>query len=386
MPTQLSTGDLLERLVAFDSTSRNSNTPIAEFICDYVDRPGVRIDKHNSPAGDKVNLIISTGPQENPDRAGLILSGHMDAVAAEEEDWSSDPFELMSRQGSYFGRGACDMKGFLALAMNIIVRSSETPLAHPLVLVFTYDEEVGTIGAERLIKSWPDVASLPRLAVIGEPTSLRAVRMHKGHLKLLLTFTGRAAHSGYPHLGSNAIEPAGKAIVQLTELRDELATEHPPHSEHFGEVPYPTLNIGRVIGGSAVNIVPDRCTVEVGIRTLPEMSSGELIERVGACLSGALQEANMTLEMTGESPPMLLSENSELYRSLCHQIGQSSTKSVSFATDAGWFQVAGIESLLFGPGDMEQAHRANESIPIDQLHRAEPILERLTNRFCRAAY
>lgn len=221
MTALLSDAELLRRLVGYDSTSRNSNLPIADFIADYLDRPGVRIARNLSPDGDKANLVIRLGPADaDPTRRGLVLSGHMDVVPADEDGWESEPFTLTAREDRYVGRGACDMKGFLALAMNRTRALDPARLARPLALVFTYDEELGTLGARHFVETW-DAQTLPRDAVIGEPTSLAVVRMHKGYLKLRVAFTGRAAHSGYPHLGQNAIEPAGRAIVALASLRRE---------------------------------------------------------------------------------------------------------------------------------------------------------------------
>ncbi len=214
MPTLPDAG-LLGRLIAFDTTSRNSNLPLADFLCDYLDRPGIRISRVPSADGAKTNVVAWVGPQPTADRRGLVLSGHMDVVPAEEDGWTSEPFALTDGGDRWVARGACDMKGFLALATNLAAEAAEAGTARwraPLALVFTYDEEVGTLGAKRLTESFPEAAALPRSAIIGEPTSLRVVRTHKGHFKLRITLHGVAAHSGYPHLGANAIEPAGRVI------------------------------------------------------------------------------------------------------------------------------------------------------------------------------
>lgn len=384
MPARLSDVELLRRLVGFDSTSRNSNLPIAFFLADYLDRPGVRIERNPSPDGEKANLIVAVGPEDDGSRAGLALSGHMDVVPAGEDGWRSDPFTLTEWDGGYAGRGTADMKGFLALAVNRAAALDPATLRRPLVLVLTYDEELGTLGAKHLVETWPNARALPRCAVIGEPTSLRVVRMHKGYLKLRLTVEGKSAHSGYPHLGRNAIEPAGRAIVALSELRRELERERPPHSEHFPDVPFAALNVGRVAGGVAINVVPDRCAVELGVRLLPEMGSPPMIERVRSAVAAALGDVPWSLEVLGDSPPMLLDERSRIYRALCEEVGQAETHSASFATDAGWLQRAGLECVLFGPGSIEVAHRPNEWLPAPEFRRAGEILERVVDRFCRS--
>lgn len=382
---RLSDADLLSRLVAFDSTSRNSNLPIADFLCEYLDRPGVRIDRNPSPDGRKVNVIAWIGPPPRGDRAGLVLSGHMDVVPADEAGWRNDPFELADEGDRWVGRGACDMKGFLALAANLAAEADPTRLRAPLALVFTYDEEVGTLGAKRLLESYAPGPSLPRAAIIGEPTSLRVARAHKGHLKLRITLHGRSAHSGYPHLGANAIEPAGRVIGALAELRRELEREAAPHSDLFPEVPFVPLNVGIVQGGAAINVVPDRCVVEVGVRPLPEMESADLAERIRRAAVAAAAPFEPTVEILSDSPPMFLDESAPIHLHLRDLVGQSESTTVSFATDAGWLQRLGLDCAIFGPGTIEVAHKPNESLPKSELAAARDLLARSVRRFCEEA-
>src|SRR3954464_15613532 len=283
MPTHLSDAELLACLVGFDTTSRNSNLPIADFLCGYLDRPGARLARNSSADGTKANVIAWLGPEPAGDRRGLVLSGHMDVVPAEEDGWRHDPFHLADEGDRWVGRGSCDMKGFLALAANLTAEADPRSWRAPLALVFTYDEEVGTLGAKRLTESFPEAERLPRSAVIGEPTSLRVARTHKGHTKLRITLKGVSAHSGYPHLGVNAIEPAGRVVEALAGLRRALEQEEVPYAELFPEVPYVPLNVGTIHGGSAINVVPDRCVVEVGLRPLPGMAgraTEALVDRV----------------------------------------------------------------------------------------------------------
>lgn len=375
--------ELLRRLVGFDSTSRNSNLPIAEFICDYLDRPGVSIERNPSPCGDKANLVVSLGPPVDPaSRSGLVLSGHMDVVPADEPEWESDPFELRETDVGYYGRGSADMKGFVALAVNVAARLEPERLRHPLVLLLTYDEEIGTVGAWHFSETWD--RPLPRATVIGEPTSLKAVRMHKGHSSLELKFEGVSAHSGYPHLGRSAIEPAARAISALAELARELEGESCPHREHFPEVPFVALNVGQVAGGKAVNVVPDQCTVRFGIRVLPGMEAAPLVERARRTVAEAVGEAPYSLELINESPPLLLDEESDVYGEVCRLVGQDETLSASYATDGGWLQKAGLDCVIFGPGTIEVAHKPNEWMPKDEFARAVGHLDGLLGRFCLA--
>jgi acetylornithine deacetylase len=378
----LSDADLLSRLVAFDSTSRYSNLPIADFLCDYLDLPGVRIDRNPSPDGTKTNLVVWIGPAPRDDRAGLVLSGHMDVVPADEAGWRNDPFQLTDEGDRWVGRGACDMKGFLAVAANLLAEADPGRLRAPLALVFTYDEEVGTLGAKRLLESYEAGPSLPRAAIIGEPTSLRVARAHKGHLKLRVTLQGRSAHSGYPHLGVNAIEPAGRVIGALAELRRELEREEPPHRELFPEVPFVPLNVGIVRGGAAINIVPDCCVVEVGVRPLPGMESAALAERIRRAAVVAATPLPPEVEVLSDSPPMFLEESAPIHRHLRELSGQGETTTVSFATDAGWLQRLGLDCAIFGPGTIEVAHKPNESVPKSELAAARELLARTVRHFC----
>jgi acetylornithine deacetylase len=362
----LSDLELLRRLVAIDSTSAISNLPIAHELANYVEGKAAAIEYLYAPEEEKANLLIRFGPEGD---GGLILSGHMDAVPAKESNWESDPFTLTERDDRYVGRGVADMKGFLAVATNAALQSDS--LRKPLYLLFTYDEEVGTLGARHFALTWDKGRPLPRHCIIGEPTSFRAVRAHKGHLKLRISITGKSAHSGYPHLGDNAIEKTLPVLAMLSKLRAELESERAPHADLFPDAPYVPLNIATIRGGTAINIVPDRCEVEVGIRLLPGMNSHDVIKRIDA-----------DLEILGESPPLLLEQSSEIYQALLPHAVTGRPESVSFASDAGWLQSLGIECALFGPGAIEVAHQANEFTPKDEFHRAGGVLREVIARFC----
>lgn len=368
----LSDVDLLRRLVAIDSTSAISNLPIAHFLAGYVEGAAESIEYLRDPEEEKANLLIRFGP-EGDDGRGLILSGHMDAVPALESTWESDPFTLTDRDDRYVGRGTADMKGFLAVATNAALASPR--LTAPLYLFFTYDEEAGTLGARQFARSWDRARPLPRQCIIGEPTSFRAVRAHKGHLKLRLTTTGKSAHSGYPHLGENAIEKARPVLDALSALRRELEADRTRHAGLFPDAPYVPLNIATIHGGTAINIVPDRCEIEIGIRLLPGMNSDAMVERVRAAVGDA------ALDVLNDSPPMLLERDSAIYQAVLPYAAQG-PESVSFASDAGWLQTMGVECLLFGPGAIEVAHKANEFTPKEEFHRAGGILRELIARFC----
>lgn len=390
LPT-LSDADLLARLVAFDTTSHLPTRPLVDFLCGYLDRPGVAIARQPADGGDKENLVVRVGPPaDGTRRAGLILSGHLDVVPAGDSGWHSDPFTLTARDGRLHARGAADMKGFLAVAVNLAREADPAALRAPLVLLFTFDEEVGSLGARLLAARWHEVAPaigpLPRATVVGEPTSLVAVRAHKGHLKLRLTFRGRSAHSGYPHLGVSAVEAAGRAVAALSELGREMAAEAVASGAEFPEVPFVALNVGTIHGGTAINVVAERCVVEVGVRTLPGVEAEALAERVRAAAAAALPggpPAELDFEMISDSPPMSTPEDASLHRHLLATLGQAAPRTVAYSTDAGHLQELGLDCVIFGPGSIEVAHQPNEHVPEADLHAARRHLGGLVDAFCR---
>lgn len=374
--------EILRALVRFDSTSARPTGPIVDYICEALSRPGVELLRVATADQAKSNLVAWLGPPTAADRGGLVLSGHMDCVPAAEPEWRTDPFDLVEAGERCYGRGSSDMKAFLALAIRLATELDVRRLRRPLVLIFTYDEEVGTLGARRFLECWPRERLLPRACVIGEPTSLHAARLHKGHLKLRVRLRGKSAHSGYPQLGDNAIEKAGPVIAALAELRRALEAERPAHAEHFPEAPFVPLNLGTIQGGVAVNIVPARCEIELGLRHLPGMKAEELVGRIEEALGAALETSQAgALELVNESPPLLLAEDARVYREVAGLVGQRETRSVGFATDAGWLQRLGLECVLFGPGAIEVAHRPNEFVPKADLTRAAGFLDTLVERF-----
>ena len=374
--------DLLARLVGFDTVSDNSNLDLIDFVADYLDRPGIHVERNTSEDGRKANLIVTVGPGGDDTRTGLVLSGHTDVVPADEPEWESDPFTLLERDGALYGRGACDMKGFVALAVQAAATLEPSKLENPLVLVLTYDEEMGLLGAKRFAETWPDLNVMPRNAWIGEPTKLEVVRAHTGFIDLAIRFAGVSAHSGYPHLGRSAIEPAGSAIQALAQLRRELEAERPDSAHEFPDVPFVALNVGTVSGGSAINVVPDQCTLKLCVRPLPGVDASDLVERVRSAVEGAVPGAEYSLEVASVSPPMSVSRDAAIYRALLEEVGQDAERTVSYGTDGGWLQTAGFDCVIFGPGDIAVAHKPNEYLPIGEFARARDILETVIQKFC----
>lgn len=383
--SRLSDLDLLTRLVGFDTASSNSNLPLVDFVCDYLEGTGARIHRLPSEDGTKANLAVVIGP-ERSDREGLTLCGHSDVVPATESDWSSDPFRAVRRDDAVFGRGTADMKGFLALAVAALAEADAAALDRPLALLFTYDEEIGTLGARRLVETGGLPEPLPRRTIVGEPTSLAPARLHKGHLRARIAVRGRAAHSGVPHVGRSAIEPAARVVVALAELRRALERETPEHAAAFPEVPFVTLNVGSIHGGGAANVIPDRCEVELGARPLPGMDAGALVARIRNAVADAIGDVPYEIEVVGDSPSAFLDDRSDLWAWLSRDrdVASDGPASVPFATDAGWLQQLGFECVIWGPGSIELAHRANECVPLADLARARETIGRAVGRWCGA--
>lgn len=382
MTPLLSDRDLLAKLVSFASVSDRSNLPIAQYICSYLDRAGAEIDEYLSDDGRQINIIARIGPSLGRD--GLALSGHLDVVPADEPQWSSDPFILREAEGKLFGRGACDMKASIALFMNLFREVEIDQLRSPLVLLLTHSEELGSLGAQELARELRTGDSLPRSCIVGEPTSLRAVRLHKGHLKMRIWMSGKAAHSGSPQLGVNAIEAALPVLNELSQLRASLESERAANSEYFREVPFAVLNIANIAGGNATNVVPESCVIDIGLRPLPGMLPEELIALVRGCAAApTVKGGDIRVEVVNDNPPMLTEEVAGVNRTLCELIGQREPVGVSFASDGGVFnRDLDMECVLFGPGSIEVAHRPNEFVPMNEMVQGKDVLRRLIDRMC----
>ncbi len=372
--------ELFRRLIAFDTTSAKSNVPAADDLANFLTDRGCRVDRFESEHGQKVNLVAHKGPECD---GGLLLSGHLDVVPATEDGWTSDPFGLTDVDDRYVARGSADMKGFVALAACLLADIDADQMNVPLVGLFTHDEEVGTIGAQRFCNQWDDRYPLPKAGIIGEPTELRVVRMHKGHTKLRIDVLGTPAHSGYPHLGSNAIEKLGRVIHALTELRRQLESERCDTSQFYPETPFAILNQAVVEGGVAVNIIPGGCSLVVGIRVLPGQKSADTIEAVRHTIGSIPDIADdVSVSLIGDSPPLLTADDSEINWRLCEHVGQTETAAVSYASDAGPLAAMGIECVLYGPGSIEVAHRPNEYLPKDQFEQAWGSLSDFARKWC----
>ena len=377
--------EILGRLVSFDTTSHKTNIPLIEYVEAYLGAHGVASCRVPNDDGSKASLFATIGPAGE---AGVALSGHTDVVPVEGQAWDTDPFSLFERDGQYFGRGTTDMKGFLACALAAVPRFMATNLTKPIHLAFSYDEEVGCIGVRPMIEKLGVDLPMPRLVIVGEPTSMRVVDAHKGPMRWQIDIAGRAAHSSMAHLGVNAIAVAGQIIGELMLIEAELAARTP--DPRF-EPPYPTLQVTTIEGGTASNIVPVGCKFGFEIRSMPGLDIDAIEARLQrfnerVCLPvmrARAPEAKITLTRTNSVPPFGTPPDSEAVALALKLAGQNETFAVSYATEAGLFQDAGASSVVCGPGNIAQAHTANEWIAASELEKCSRFMDKLAD-WCAA--
>jgi acetylornithine deacetylase len=376
--------EILKTLVAFDTTSRDSNIPLIEWVETYLDQfnvPHLRVDYEK---GHKTNLFATIGPDV---AGGIVLSGHTDVVPVDGQDWSSDPFTLVERDGKLFGRGSADMKGFLAVTLALVPEFLKQDLRVPIHLAFSCDEEVGCKGVRPLVEFLRNHAKKPSAAIIGEPTSMQVVNGHKSAVRYLTEVTGHESHSALTDRGVNAIMVAGELIHEISAIREELIAIGDP-SQRF-DPPYSTIHIGVISGGTANNIVPKTCSFNWETRLLPGADENFVPARLNA-LSRKLEPAmkavspasGIRLEQANSVPGLAAEQDSPAEQLALHCSHTNSTHTVSYCTEAGLFQQAGIPAVVCGPGSIEQAHKPDEFIAVSELRKCEGFLRRLAQRCC----
>jgi len=374
---------ILERLIAFPTVSRDSNLALIDFVRDFLEARGVRSRLYSDATGRKANLYATIGPA---DRGGVLLSGHTDVVPVDGQQWSSDPFTLTERSGRYYARGAADMKGFLACALAAADRAVGRTLSMPLQLAFSYDEEVGCVGVRSLIQDMSTWTHRPRFCIVGEPTLLRIAVGHKGKTALRANCHGQAAHSANPARGVNAIYLAGEFIERVRARAGELAATGARDAAY--EVPHTTLQVGVIHGGSALNIVPDRCEVEFEIRNLaaddPEHIVASLradADRIGARHRATHAHCGIDVAVTNAYPGLDTPQDAEVVALVAGLTGHRDCIKVGFGSEGGLFsQTLGIPSVVCGPGSIEQAHKPDEYIAREELERCDAMLDALLAR------
>ncbi|HEV7327003.1 MAG TPA: acetylornithine deacetylase [Bosea sp. (in: a-proteobacteria)] len=358
----MDTVEILRRLVAFDTTSHRSNLDLVNWAAGYLERAGARVRLTSDASGEKANILATIGPDEP---GGIVLSGHTDVVPVDDQDWASDPFSLANRDGRLHGRGAVDMKGFVAACLAAVPSWRACELRRPIQLALSYDEEVGCLGVPLLIADMLAHCPRPALAIIGEPTQMRIGLSHRGFYGYRSVFHGRAAHSSDPRLGASAIEPAAAFVGALSGL-----------GRQDGQTAI-TVNVGRIAGGSAINIVPERCEVVWEFRPPDEAAAGAVLAEIERFAAGLPPGVSVETTPLASVLPLDCAADSPAVAAVRGFGGVWPPIAMPFGTEAGFFQQAGIPALVCGPGSIAQAHQPDEWIARAELEAADRFLARI---------
>ena len=369
--------DILKKLIEFPTISESSNKNIMSFIDNYLGRFNVK-GKLIQGEKNRFNYHCMIGPNKD---GGIIFSGHTDVVPVEGQNWISEPFKLLKKNDKYYGRGTCDMKGFIAVCLSLVPEIKKKKLKKPIHFIFSYDEEIGCVGIRKLIPFLKKLNPKPDFCLVGEPTEMKIINEHKGKKNFLVSFQGHEAHSSLTEDGVNSIDYCSKFINYLSKIQGELINKY---KNNKYSPAYPTLNVGKINGGLAVNIIPNKCIMEFEIRDTPEMESKLFINKIKRFLKELeidmkkkVKTCKIELEVKNNFPP-LLTDNSSNFISLCLQaLKKNSTSAVSFGTEAGIFNEIGFETIVCGPGSIKQAHKPNEFIEIKQLDKCREFLLKL---------
>jgi acetylornithine deacetylase len=370
--------EMVRRLIGFDTTSRGSNLALIDFVQEQLEGAGARCRRTFDADRTKANLFATFGPDAP---GGYVLSGHTDVVPVDGQDWSSDPFAAEIRGDKLYGRGACDMKGFIGVALALLPEIARARLARPLHFALSYDEEVGCAGVRGVLDDLKAAYIRPALAIIGEPTEMKVVGAHKAGAVLHTHCHGREGHSSAPEKGANAVMMAGEFVTLLNAVWDELRADadtrfDPPHS---------TVQANMISGGSAVNILGRDALVTWEYRALPDRDANRIVETVRARADAAIlpkyraraAEARFETTLLAAYPGLVMDEASPAVALAREVTGANRVEAVAYGTEAGHFQRAGIAAVICGPGSIEQAHKADEFVALSELAGCEAFLRKV---------
>ncbi len=370
---------MIERLIAFPTVSRDSNLGLIEWVRDHLAAMGVKSRLTYDATEKKANLFATLGGGSRP---GLVLSGHTDVVPVDGQNWDTDPFKATISGDRLYGRGSADMKSYIAAALVNAPKFLELNADAPLHLALSYDEEVGCIGVRGLIKDLQDIGLKTAGCIVGEPTLMQPIIAHKGTHRFRCCVTGREAHSSYTTQGVNSIEYAARIIVYIRQMADRL--QQLETRDYAFTVPFTTMQTGLIRGGLAANIVPKDCEFIFEARTLPGASEHKLLQEVKDYAATLLPEmrrvepnAQISVEVTNSAPGMNMKETDDIVKLATALSRNKPNGAVSYGTEGGLFQRAGIPTVICGPGDIEQAHRPNEFVSLEQLAQCEAFMARL---------
>ncbi len=374
------TKQILSDLIAFPTVSADSNMEMITYLATALMDCGAKVEIFHDESGKKANLFATLGPEVD---GGIVLSGHSDVVPVTDQDWTTDPFVMEERDGRLYGRGTCDMKGFIAATVAMAPYFAQRVTDTPVHFAFTYDEETGCIGAGHLVEALKERNINPRLAIIGEPTSMRIIEGHKGCHEYSTRFQGLEGHGSAPDLGVNAVEYAARYVSRLLELKAKLTTMAPASSRF--EPPWTTVNVGALHGGSVHNVIAPKAQVDWEMRPVQASDASFVKEALKAYCEDELlpamrkiyPDAQIDTEVVGEVAGLIPEDDNAARKLLMDLTGANGADLVPFGTEAGLFQSMGMDVVVCGPGSIEQAHKADEFIAQDQLADCLKLLEKL---------
>jgi acetylornithine deacetylase len=376
--------DWLARLVAHPTVTFDSNLALIDMLAGDLAALGARVRRVTSDDGQRANLFATFGPDGD---GGIVLAGHTDVVPVEGQDWTSDPYTMRAEGGRLYGRGTCDMKGFIACCMAVAPQLAEARLSRPIHFAFTYDEEIGCFGATRLVAELARDGPRPAMAIVGEPTSMRVIVGHKGDYEYTTRFAGLEGHGSAPDRGVNAVEFAARYIGHLLETAEALKARAPADSPF--DPPWTTLQVGRIAGGIARNVIPGSCEIDWEIRPVVPEDADFVKDRVAHYCAHTLLPAMQAVAPAAGIETKVVAEVAGLVpatvneaRDIVHALtGQNDSGVVSFATEAGIFQSLGLSVVICGPGSIDQAHKPDEFIEKAEMTRALDLLTALVGKF-----
>ncbi len=379
----LSSEEMLAKLVSFDTTSCKTNLELIHWVRDYLENYGIKSELILDPTKNKANLHAVVGPADQP---GIVLSGHTDVVPVEGQDWESDPFVLREKDDLLYARGTSDMKGFIAVALARLPEMTRHPLKRPVHFALSYDEEVGCLGAHSLAAHIADLPVKPNLCIVGEPTGMKPITGHKGICDFDCVVHGKEAHSSLAPYAVNAVESAAELVAHIKGIARRMEGEG-PYNRQF-DPPFTTLHVGLIKGGTALNIVPNRCEFSFEIRNIPEVAAETLVEEIRQHAFRALEprmkaidpKTGFEFKAAARVPAFDIANDDKAVELVLALTGANSSEKVSFATEAGIFQNKGIPTIVCGPGHIAQAHKPNEFVAREQLRKCEIFLDRLLEK------
>jgi len=379
-PARMSPVEMLERLVAFPSVSSESNLDIIGFCRDWLSAHGVESTIVPSPDGLKANLFATIGPKIE---GGIVLSGHTDVVPVAGQDWSTDPFTLTRKGDRFHGRGACDMKGFNALVLAAVPDMVSAPLARPIHIALSYDEEVACRGAPYMVRAMKDAIPTPAAVIVGEPTRFAVVTGHKSSIQMITRVKGHAVHSSRMDIGVSATLQAARLIAWLDDVTQANAARAVAGGGYLP--PYSTLHCGMMAGGNAANTVASSAWFFTDIRAIPEDDVWELYRRyethvrevVEPAMKAGVPDTGIEIEIISEIPALVPENDGAAERLVRRLTGDNGTHVVSYGTEAGLFQGNGWSTVVCGPGDIDQAHQPDEFIEMAQLTQGEAFIAQI---------